>query len=368
MNEADSLRTCLFDCHQAAGGRIVPFAGWDMPVQYQSIQKEHLATRTGAGIFDVGHMGRLLIRGAQAVEFVNRLVTRDISKLQEWQVGYTLVCNAEGGVRDDILVYRGAGADIALVVNASNRLKILDWFNEHRSLWGSEVEILDNTLHTGMMAIQGPESEALTGRILGQDVSCMGYYRWREIAVDGVSIPVSRSGYTGEDGFEISGPPNVIEKIWKEAMAAGAEPCGLGSRDTLRLEMGYPLYGHELDENLSPWDAGLDRVIHLSKSDFVGRDALAAQKERGRSSRLTGFVLKDRGVPREKYPLFAKESKIGAVTSGGFSPSLSVGIGMAYVDVESVPDAVGIRERLVPVEETAPPFVPSRVKRGKKTT
>lgn len=368
MTRMDPLRTCLFDLHGAAGARLMQFGGWEMPIQYQSIPKEHRATRESVGLFDVGHMGRLVIRGPDAVGFVNRLVSRDITRLEPWRVGYSLVCNSSGGVRDDILVYRGAEEDVALVVNAGNRIKILDWFNEHRGTWDSDVEIIDNTFDTGMIAIQGPESEALTGRLLGQDVSSMGYYRWREISVSGYAASVSRTGYTGEDGFEISGPLEWIQDIWREAMNSGAELCGLGARDTLRLEMGYALYGHELDENTTPWEAGLGRVVHVSKPEFVGRDTLIAQKAQGVARRLTGFVMMERGIPREGFSLFAGKEKIGTVTSGGFAPTRSEGIGLAYVKRIFVPDTIEIRGRHIPVREMQPPFVPSRVKTSKKPT
>lgn len=366
LTDMEPLRTCLFDLHRAAGARMVTFGGWEMPVQYQSIPKEHRATRENVGIFDISHMGRLMVRGAGALEFVNRLVTRDIMRLEPGQVGYTLVCNPSGGVRDDVLVYRNPDEDIGLVVNASNRIKILDWLVEHRSKWNGDVELADNTLDTAMIAIQGPDAEALTGRLLDQDVSSIGYYRWRKISVSGYAASVSRTGYTGEDGFEISGPPEWIQDVWREAVNSGAELCGLGARDTLRLEMGYPLYGHELNEDITPWEAGLDRVVDLSKPEFIGRDTLIAQRQQGTSRRLIGFVLVDRGIPREGFSLYAGDERIGTVTSGGFGPTRSAGIGLAYVKRIFVPDSIEIRGRRVPVREEQPPFVPSRVKRKRK--
>ena len=368
MSNTNLLRTCLFELHNKSAARMVPFAGWEMPVQYESIPKEHNATRESIGIFDVGHMGRLLVRGPDAVSFVNRLVARDITRLKPWQAGYTVVCNENGGVRDDVLVYRGDGEDISLVVNGSNRTKIVDWFERHRKTWNAPVEIEDNTLRTGMVAIQGPDSESLVKDIVEHDVSDLGYYRWREVSLQGIRIPLSRTGYTGEDGFELSGPPELIQDLWKRVVRSGGKPCGLGARDTLRMEMGYPLYGHELEEDITPLEAGLNWVVHLSKEDFIGRDALMAQKKEGCPRRLTGFVLTDRGIPRESFPVLSKGKRIGTVTSGGFSPTRSEGIGLAYVEPGGVPDAVEIRGRSVPVCEETPPFVPSHTKLKKKSS
>ena len=204
-------------------------------------------------------------------------------------------------------------------------------------------------------------------KIVGQDVSDMFFYRWREIEFRGTRIPLSRTGYTGEDGFELSGPPELMQDIWKQVVAGGGKPCGLGARDTLRLEMGYPLYGHELEEDITPLEAGLKWVVHLSKDDFIGKDVLVKQNEQGCPRQLKGFVLTERGVPRESFPVLANGNRIGTVTSGGFSPTRSEGIGMAYVEPDSVPDAVEIRGRSVSVREETPPFVPSRVKIKKKS-
>ncbi|HOE11743.1 MAG TPA: glycine cleavage system aminomethyltransferase GcvT [bacterium] len=362
MNPASPLQTCLSDLHRNCGGRMVDFAGWEMPVQYESIQKEHMATRSSVGIFDVGHMGRICILGEKALDFVNRLVTRNVTALQAHQVGYTLVCNTEGGVQDDILVYRGEGSTVSLVVNASNRQKILQWFQEYRDSHGDDVEIRDNTLETGMIAVQGPGAEIVTGHILRQDLSRMGYYRWREVSLLGTPVCVSRTGYTGEDGFELSAPPDMIRKMWLALFSAGAEPCGLGARDILRLEMGYPLYGHELTEQTNPWEIGLGRVIDLGKSDFIGKTALQAMKERGISKRLTGLVLKERGIPREGYPVLAGDKHVGIVTSGGYSLCRKAGIALALVEAGCVPEAVEIRGRAIPAAVEKPPFIPSRVK------
>lgn len=352
-------QTALLSQHEAEGGKIVDFAGWRMPLQYESITREHQAVREEAGVFDVGHMGRFFLDGPAAAEGVSRLVVSRIDDMNHGQTRYTLVCNEQGCALDDILVNRLADDQFLLVVNASNREKLASWFNRHLP---DAVLFQDKTLDTGMIAVQGPKAEAITSQVLDISLSALGYYNI--LMLDG-GVYVSRTGYTGEDGFEIIAPNDQMEALWKAVRAAGASPAGLGARDSLRLEMGFPLYGHELSEEITPLEAVLKRVVHLDKSDFIGKEALEAQLENGVPRKRIGFVLTAAGVPRQGYQLYDGDSPIGEVTSGGYSTVLKKGIGLALVAADHVkPEnlSVDIRGKKIPAEKTKPPFVEKRVK------
>ncbi len=350
--------TPLFQEHQSLHARMVEYAGWAMPVQYESIPKEHHSVRESAGIFDVSHMGRFFLSGPGASQGFSRLIASRIEDMVPGQVRYTVVCNPEGGIKDDILVTYLKPDVFFVVVNASNREKLLSWFRDN--LRGKDI-IHDRTCETGMIAIQGPESEKISRDIFSMELSQLDYYHAREIEE---GIIFSRTGYTGENGFEVIAPNDRIVAFWKRACELGASPCGLGARDILRLEMGYPLYGHELSETISPLEAGLKRVVHFDKNDFIGKKALQSELERGVKRRRIGFQLTERGIPREHCRLFDGEIEIGESTSGGYSPLLKLGIGLALVKNDWQPGGaltIEIRGKKTPIEIKKPPFVPKRV-------
>ncbi len=355
-----SYQTALFNQHKEDGARIVDFAGWDMPLQYESITAEHAAVRESVGIFDVSHMGRFFIQGEHATDSLNKLVASRIDNLAPGRVRYTVVTNPEGGCKDDVLVTCLGHDHFMVVVNASNREKLLPWFKKHL---GPNVGLNDKTFETGMIAIQGPESLRVTSSVLKMELDTIDYYHAQQLGDD---FFVSRTGYTGEDGFEIIAPNDAIVAIWQQARNQGAKPTGLGCRDSLRLEMGYPLYGHELNENTSPLEAGLSWVVHLNKDDFIGKSSLEQQKNEGIPRRRIGFVLEGKGIPRQGYTLTDGSQSIGEVTSGGYSTSLKKGIGLGlvqpgYQKAENV--FVEIRGKHIPATVKKPPFVPARVKK-----
>ena len=326
------LRTPLFDWHAAHGGRMVEFGGWEMPVQYAGIVEEHHAVRKQAGIFDISHMGRLRFTGPDAERFLNYIVTNDVTAIRTGQVRYALVCQTLGGVLDDVLVYRLPDA-LWLVVNASNRLKILDWLKQHRT--GFDVEIDDLTSATGMIAVQGPLSRAAMSSVDATTWDALKYYgvaQGSSYSRDGM---LSRTGYTGETGFEVIVPAAATLTVWEDLLArgqsSGLKPCGLGARDTLRLEAAMPLYGHELTEKIDPITAGLEFAVKLNKPDFIGKQPLAEIAARAGHYVRVGLSLVGRRIAREEAAVFQGEKPVGIVTSGTFSPTLEQAIAMAYV-------------------------------------
>ena len=307
---------------------MVDFAGWAMPVQYSSIIPEHQAVRQAVGFFDIGHMGRLQFEGADAIRNVERLVTCNLSKMQTGQIRYGLITNDGGGILDDVLVYHCGERAVGLVVNASNREKIVVWSEKHLT---DDCRLVDETLKTGMFAVQGPQATHL----FGPEINGLKYYRWVETSLYGVPVLVSRTGYTGEDGFEIVVSGDDTETLWCKLFAA-AEPlggmaCGLGCRDTLRLEAAMPLYGHELSESIDPISAGLTSSVDFAK-DFIGRSALQLVAERGVKRTRIGLTLSGKRAAREGSLVYAGEQCVGEVTSGTFSPTLNGVIAMAYID------------------------------------
>jgi aminomethyltransferase len=333
------LKTPLADWHLAHGGRMVDFAGWQMPVQYDSIVAEHLATRHAAGLFDVSHMGRLRLDGPGSAAFLDRLLTRQVCGMGLGKIRYSLVCNEAGGVLDDVLVYHlqehGGAPFHLLVVNASNRQKILDWLKSHLQS-GEEVAITDQTLSTGMIAVQGPRALACVEPLVGADLGGLAYFTGTATTICGHLGLISRTGYTGEDGCELIVPAAGVVEIWEKILAhgreAGARPAGLGARDTLRLEAGLPLYGHELTETIDPFQAGLAFAVNLEGREFIGRQALLSRRDDPTLPRRVGLVLAGRRVARQDYRVLAGNETVGWVTSGTFSPSLAQSIAMAYVD------------------------------------
>ncbi len=337
-------RTSCYDWHVAHNGRMVDFAGWQMPVQYTSIIEEHQAVRNMAGLFDIAHMGRIAFSGTDVCSFLDSLLTNDINKLKPGDVRYSLVTNEAGGILDDVLVYR-YDDDYQLVVNASNRTKILDWLTQHQSQF--EVGIDDLTTATFMLAIQGPESLDILQPLVDCDLATMKYYSCTSTEITGLEARVSRTGYTGEDGFEVTVAADSGRELWasllESGQGAGLLPCGLGARDTLRLEAAMPLYGHELHEEIDPLTAGLSFAVKLNAGNFIGKDALVKVKEQGPQKKRVGIELEGRRVARGSVELFSNQDKtIGIVTSGTFSPTLEKPIGMAYVQ----PDYAAVGTKL----------------------
>ncbi len=348
---------------------MIEFGGWLMPVYYRGIVQEHLKVRDKVGLFDLSHMGEIEVSGPGALQLVQRLTTNDASALHPGQVQYSMMCYPDGGTVDDILVYRKEGGYL-LVVNASNIGKDFEWITSHAD---GSVAVEDASERTALLAIQGPSSSTLLARLsAGVSLSELYYYRFAMGRVAGVECLISRTGYTGEDGFELFFNAESAQAMWTRLLDAGRdldiEPIGLGARDTLRLEMGYALYGHELDPQTNPLEASLGWAVAMDKGDFIGRDALAAAKQAGLRRRLTGFRLLERGVPRAHFEVVHGGESVGHVTSGTLSPSLGVGIGMCFVRPELARPGtrvyIMIRGTSVPAEIVKPPFVKSRVYRG----
>jgi aminomethyltransferase len=324
-----ALRTPLYDWHVAHGGRMVEFAGWDMPIQYTTIADEHTAVRTAAGLFDISHMGRLSFAGPDALALIQHVWTNDAASMADGQVRYGLVCNAAGGIRDDVLVYRWPYG-WSMVVNASNRPKIVGWLAEQKG--GRRVEVSDRTADTCMIAVQGPKAVALCRGLTDADAGALAYYHATPTRCLGAQCVVSRTGYTGEDGLELMVPAAHGPAVWQELVKRGAKPCGLGARDTLRLEAAMPLYGHELSEEIDPLQAGLGWAVKLQKGDFVGRAALERRKgDRSRPVRV-GLELEGKRSAREGAKVVSGGHGVGRVTSGTFTPTVQKALAMAYVE------------------------------------
>lgn len=331
MPEATLLRTSLYDRHAALGAKLVPFAGWEMPLQYAGIVAEHQAVRSAAGLFDVSHMGEFVVRGPGAVAFVDRMTTNSVASLPVGGIQYSVMLRPSGVIIDDLLVYRRAD-DVLLVVNASNREKDFEWLAEHAP---AEVELVDRSIDYALIALQGPRASDVMAAAGGGAFDALAYYTGADGTLHDHAVYVSRTGYTGEDGFEILVGWKHAGCIWdlllEKGAAFGIAPAGLGARDSLRLEMRFCLYGNDIDETTHPLEAGLGWVVKLDKGDFIGRDALVAAKTAGLSRRLAGFVSEGRDIPRHGYPIVDEGRTVGTVTSGGFGPAVGKGIGMGYV-------------------------------------
>jgi aminomethyltransferase len=336
------LHTPLHAWHAAHGARLVDFAGWHMPVQYKSIVEEHNATRTAAGVFDVSHMGRIRFDGPGSAAFLDRLLTRKVVGMGPGKIRYSLVCNDAGGILDDVLVYHlqehGGGLYHMLVVNASNREKILSWIGSQKKPT-DELTFTDKTVETSMIAIQGPNALRIMEPLVGADVGGMTYYTGRETTICRHPGIVSRTGYTGEDGCEIIVPSTAAEEIWERIFSSGKDhgvaAVGLGARDTLRLEAAMPLYGHELSEQINPFQAGLAFAVNLEARDFVGKAAIAPKMDDPAQPVRVGLALSGKRAAREHYGVLSAGEKIGEITSGTFSPTLQQPIAMAYVPAAS---------------------------------
>jgi len=339
-------RTSLFAAHQKLGGKLIDFGGWEMPVQYTSITDEHLAVRNAAGIFDISHMGEVTVSGSGAVAFLNQVLTNDIRKLVSGHGQYSLMCNERGGVIDDLYAYRLSVDVYFLIINASRIADDVAWLQAQAAKFsGGEVNLTDASHHYAAIAVQGPRvKEFIDAVIPGASASTFSVDKVTDLKKNQIAgfhfdhgnILVSRTGYTGEDGFEILGPDAAVQHLWDKFLAAGApfgiKPCGLGARDTLRTEVCYPLYGHELDEQTTPIEAGVGFFVALDKGEFNGRAALTEQKASGIKKQLIAFKMAGKSAPpRPHYPIWINGANAGIVTSGTQSPSLNLGIGMGFV-------------------------------------
>lgn len=335
QHDAALKRTPLNAAHKRLGAKMVPFSGWEMPVQYTGIVEEHRAVRSAVGIFDVSHMGEFDFHGPDAVKVLQELTTNDVASLGTGQVHYSLMCTPEGGIVDDLTLCRLGDDHFMMTVNAANIPKDFAWVKRYAH---GSVAVADRSDGTALLAVQGPMSEGLVGRLTDTNVAGIGYYRFASGLVAGVDAVISRTGYTGEDGFELYLSAGQAETVWDAILAEGKRdgvvPVGLGARDTLRLEMKYVLYGQDIDETTSPLEAGLGWVVKLSKGDFIGRDAIAKVKETGPGRKLVGFEMVDRAVARHGYRILKDGREIGCVTSGSYGPSVEKYIGVGYVWTE----------------------------------
>lgn len=352
------MRTPLYDAHVRLQARIVDFHGWDLPVWYTGIKEEHLAVRNGAGIFDVSHMGEIWISGESAQAYLDRVVTIDVAAVSPGQAKYTFILNEQAGIIDDLLLYCvNPGSMYMLCVNASNREKDYAWLKA-QAVPG--VEISDRSPETAMLAVQGPAAARILSETLAFDLDRLRYYHFLRQETRYGALMISRTGYTGSDGVEIFMDNRHAETLWDAFTKSGATPCGLGARDTLRLEMGYPLHGNDIDETTTPLEAGLGFAVEMHKPAFLGKDRLLDQRRHGLSRRLTGLTLLDKGVPRQGYVCTRGTQSVGIITSGSISPILNTGIALAYLDA-GVPEGAEIdcviRSKPVKARVVKPPFV-----------
>ena len=363
-------KTPLYEKHVALGGRIVDFSGWALPVQYSGIVEEHLATRNAAGLFDVSHMGEITVEGKDASKFINYLVTNDVTKLVPEKVMYSPMCYEHGGVVDDLLIYMYDEDRFLLVVNAANKDKDYQWILEKSKKFDVKVEDVSDSY--AQIALQGPKAEAILQKLTDVPLSDMKFYTFKDNAsVGGARLLLSRTGYTGEDGFELYLSPADACSIWDKLLEAGKDegllPAGLGARDTLRFEACLPLYGQELSEEITPLEAGLGFFVKLTKEDFIGKTKLLEQKEKGLKRKIAGLEMVEKGVPRHGYEVRLQDKRIGTITSGSFAPYLEKYLALALLDMgyteigqEVYVDIRG-KARLAKVVET--PFYKRRYKR-----
>ena len=362
MTEAPLLTTPLHATHVRLDARMVPFAGYDMPVQYEGILAESRAVRTGAGIFDVSHMGRLIVEGLHARALLDWVHTADIGEaMPEGRARYGLICNESGGIIDDGIVYRMGPERFLLIANAANASKVFGWVTRSRDDRFTNTTLDDITQRVSMIALQGPKALEIAAAVCDFDVAEVRPFRIAEGIVDGEETLVARTGYTGEDGFELMPPAKHAAELWDLLMDKGAIPCGLGARDTLRLEAGLLLHGSDMDESINPIEAGLERFVKLDAGDFCGAEAIRAIVEKGPERRLAAFRMDQRGpAPRPHSPLLADGNVVGQVSSGGFSPTLDANIGLGYVPaVSATPDTrlqIDVRGKLLDATVVMLPF------------
>jgi aminomethyltransferase len=340
MSEETLKKTPLNDVHRELGGKMVDFGGWDMPVQYPAgVVAEHLRTRRRSGLFDVSHMGEIWVEGADAIAFVNRLTTNDVTKLVDGQAHYSALTNEKGGVVDDLLVYRFDQDKLLLVVNAGTTEKDWNWITSHKA--DENISLTNASSDYCQIAVQGPDAPGILQKLTGTRLDEIKYYHFTTGRVDDVESIISRTGYTGEDGFEVYADSSAAVQLWNKLLETGDYgsetgilPCGLAARNTLRLEAGMSLYGHELSDEITPLEANLGWITKLQKGEFIGSDAIAKQKENGLTRRLVGFEMTDRGIARDGFDVYIAEEKVGYVSSGSPAPFLQKNIGLAFVPTE----------------------------------
>jgi aminomethyltransferase len=361
-------RTALFEAHLALGGRMIDFAGWEMPVQFSGPTQEHLAVREAAGLFDVSHMGEIEVQGPGAIDLLQRVTTNDVAKLHDNQVQYSILTNQDGGILDDLLVYRINHEYYLLVVNAANTIKDFNWIKQQAGSFSAEVH--DTSAGHILLALQGPRAEQILQGLTDHMLDRIPYYWSQRVSVDGCESRISRTGYTGEDGFEIFCSPSDARHLWNRLLVVGHPhglvPCGLAARNTLRLEASLRLWGNDMDETTTPIEAGLGWAVKLAKGDFIGRDVIERQKREGPGRKLAGFVVEDRAPARDGYPIVVDGLEVGTVSSGSPAPFLKKNIGMAYLASRYAAAGTSIqimvRGRPVPARIAEMPFY----KRGKR--
>ncbi len=359
----EGKKTPLYEVHIAAGGKLVEFGGWLMPVQYSGIIEEHHAVRQKAGLFDVSHMGEFTVKGKDALPFLQKMLTNDVSLLVDGQVQYTPMCYPDGGVVDDLLVYKAADGDYMLVVNAGNTDKDWQWLVEHKTGWAVELENI--SARTALLALQGPLAQKILGTLMDADLGGLKYYRfWPKAEIAGCQVLLSRTGYTGEDGFELYCRNEDAITLWQAILKTGAAdgllPAGLGARDTLRFEACLPLYGHELSAEITPIEAGIGMFVKPDKGDFIGQDVLAGQKKGGAARKIVGFTMTGRGIARADYPVLVDGKQVGRVTTGSVAPTVGQNMGLALVVKEygNIGQVINIeiRGKEVAAQVVAKPF------------
>ncbi|MBM7577569.1 glycine cleavage system aminomethyltransferase GcvT [Jeotgalibacillus terrae] len=360
----DTLKkTPLYDSYKALGGKVIDFGGWALPVQFSSIKEEHHAVRNHAGLFDVSHMGEVTVKGPSSLAYLQKMMTNDISKIKTGQAQYTAMCYENGGTVDDLLVYKKDENDYLLVINASNNDKDTEWLLSHQM---DGVEIVNISDQVAQLAIQGPRAEKILQTCTEEDLSLITFFKFKDdVNISGSSVLVSRTGYTGEDGFELYCSPEDAEKLWAKLLEAGKEegllPCGLGARDTLRFEAKLALYGQELTADITPIEAGIGFAVKPDKeAAFIGQEVLKEQKDHGAPRKLVGIEMIDKGIPRHGYKVFADEKEIGFVTTGTQSPTLGKNVG--YILIEKDYSSVGqevyveVRKKKLKAEVVKSPF------------
>ena len=355
-------KTPLNQKHKNLGAKMTDFGGWEMPVEYTGIIEEHKAVRNKCGLFDTSHMGEILVSGANAAKSLNKIITNDLKKLETGKILYTPICKEDGGIIDDLLVYCIKEDEYLLVVNASNIEKDFNWIKDH-VLEKTAVENLSKNY--AMLALQGPEAKKILTQLTDIDLKSIAYYNFRQAKAAGIEMIISRTGYTGELGYELYFEPEAAEKFWDQLMEAGTDfglqACGLGARDTLRLEKTYALYGNDIDEERNPYQAGMSWTVAITKGDFIGRKELIKIKENCCQRKLTPFKISGRGMARHGYQVFGEEGEIGEVTSGSYSPTLEQSIGLAYLEKEytevGTEIEIEVRNRRIKAEVVKGPFV-----------
>lgn len=362
-------KTPLYELHQQLGGKIIDFGGWALPVEYSGIIQEHETVRTKAGLFDVSHMGEIIVQGPDAEKYLQKVLTNDIAPMQDYQVYYTLMCYPDGGVVDDLIVYRYNREHYLLVVNAANKDKDFQWLKDHQE---GQADIQDVSAHYAQLALQGPQAQTILQELTDTDLSQIKFFRFLpQVQVSGIPVLISRTGYTGEDGFELYLQPDQAPALWQLLLEKGEKhgllPIGLGARDTLRFEAALPLYGHELSVDITPLEAGLGMFVKLTKDDFIGKQALLEQKEAGLPRKLVAFEMIDRGVPRAEYEVQSDGKRIGTVTTGGFAPTLKKNIGLALIEAAYAREGeaidIAVRRNILKARIIPKPFYQKRYKR-----